>query len=58
MSKIDQLVNDWETLVVEYDTKSRALLRQLRPELASLNENETGKAVDDLSKLICLILDY
>ena len=50
MDKIDQLINEWESAVVEYDQKSRSLLRQLRPEVASINDNETDKAVDELSK--------
>ena len=51
MNKIDQPINEWESAVVEYDQKSRGLLRQLRPEVAAINDNETDKAVDELSKL-------
>ena len=50
MEKINQLVNDWESIVIDYDTKSRGFLRQLRPELASINDNETDKVIDELSK--------
>ena len=50
MQRINQLVNDWESIVIDYDTKSRGFLRQLRPELAAINDNETDKVIDELSK--------
>ena len=50
MERINQLVNEWESIVIDYDTKSRGFLRQLRPELASISDNETDKIIDELSK--------
>ena len=52
MEKINQIVNEWETIVIEYDNKSRGFLRQLRPELASISDNETDKIIDELSKFL------
>ena len=50
MENINRLVNEWECIVNEYDSTSRSFLRQLRPELAAINDGEVEKVIEELSK--------